>query len=58
MNPDHINRLIIEEIEDVDNTLKMVPPDIVSTSVQRMPLQKKLHSLRLNSESLGLLQQV
>ncbi|RZC34903.1 uncharacterized protein BDFB_005477 [Asbolus verrucosus] len=57
INPAHVNRLVKEEAEDVENTLRMVPPDLVSTSVDKYPLKKKLQNLRLNSESIALLEQ-
>lgn len=35
----------------------MVPPDLVSPSVERYPVKKKLQSLRLNAEPMSLLAQ-
>jgi hypothetical protein len=57
INRHHVNRLVREETEDVENTLKMVPPDLVSPSVERYPVKKKLQSLRLNAEPMSLLAQ-
>ncbi|KAJ3643683.1 hypothetical protein Zmor_026380 [Zophobas morio] len=55
MNPHHINRLIKEETEDVETTLKMVPPDLATTSLEKFPLKKKLQNLRLNAEPVSIL---
>ncbi|XP_044272013.1 uncharacterized protein LOC123015959 [Tribolium madens] len=57
LNPHHVNRLVKEETEDVENTLKMVPPNLVSSSVDKFPLKKKLQRLRLNAEPMSLLTQ-
>ncbi|EFA10360.1 uncharacterized protein LOC662593 [Tribolium castaneum] len=57
LNPHHINRLVKEETEDVENTLKMVPPSLVSSSIDKFPLKKKLQKLRLNAEPVSLLTQ-
>lgn len=57
LNPHHVTRLVKEETEDVENTLKMVPPNLVSKSIDKFPLKKKLQRLRLNAEPVSLLTQ-
>lgn len=57
MPPDEIAKLVEEENEDVDNTLKMLPPDLV-LSPGKYEIKKRLQHLQLNSESVALLEQV
>lgn len=46
-----------EENEDVNNTLKMLPPDL-PLSPGKYEVKKRLQHLQLNSESVALLEQV
>lgn len=57
MSPAQIAQLVEEEKEDVDNTLKMVPPDL-TTGPGKFGFKQRLRRLRLNSESMALLEQV
>ncbi|KAJ8964862.1 hypothetical protein NQ314_004581 [Rhamnusium bicolor] len=51
-----IAKLVDEEKEDVENTLKMLPPDL-ELSTGKIEMKKRLQNLRLNSESMALLEQ-
>lgn len=49
--------LVEEEKEDVENTLKMVPADII-LEPGKYEMKKRQQRLRLHSESMALLEQV
>lgn len=57
MSPAEVAQLVEEEKEDVENTLKMVPADL-NLEPGRYEIKQRLHKLRLNSESMALLEQV
>lgn len=57
LNPYQIKRMVTEECEDVENILNISPPELVSSSVEKYPLKKKLHELRLSSQPMRLLAQ-
>ncbi|KAJ8920123.1 hypothetical protein NQ315_011780 [Exocentrus adspersus] len=54
--PQEVAKLVEEENEDVENTLKMLPPDL-ALSPGRYEMKKRLQHLQLNSESVALLEQ-
>ncbi|XP_072384006.1 uncharacterized protein [Diabrotica undecimpunctata] len=56
LTPEEVSRLVEEETEDVENTLKMIPPDLV-LSPGRYEIKQRLQQLRINSESVALLEQ-
>ncbi|XP_074039681.1 uncharacterized protein [Leptinotarsa decemlineata] len=56
MNPALVAQLIEEEKEDVDNTLKMIQPDMV-LSPGNYEKKQKLQQLRINPESIALLEE-
>ncbi|XP_050300647.1 uncharacterized protein LOC126739149 [Anthonomus grandis grandis] len=56
IDPNELARLVEEEIEDVENTLKMVPPDL-SLQEDRVSVKKRLQKLRLNTESMILIEE-
>ncbi|XP_018579108.1 proteoglycan 4-like isoform X2 [Anoplophora glabripennis] len=56
MPTEEIAKLVEEENEDVDNTLKMLPPDL-ALSPGRYEMKRRLQHLQLNSESVALLEQ-
>ncbi|XP_057671726.1 uncharacterized protein LOC130903561 [Diorhabda carinulata] len=56
MSPEEVAKLVEEEKEDVDNTLKMIPPDLM-LSPGKYEMKQRLQQLRLNSESVALLEQ-
>lgn len=57
MSPAEVAQLVEEEKEDVENTLKMVPVDLV-LEPGKYEIKQRLQKLRLNSESMALLEQV
>ncbi|XP_060527603.1 uncharacterized protein LOC132702821 isoform X2 [Cylas formicarius] len=56
LDPVELERLVEEETEDVDNTLKMAPPEL-PLSPEKYGIKKRLRKLRMNSESMALLEQ-
>lgn len=50
-------QLVAEEKEDVENTLKMVPPDLL-LEPGKYEMKQRQQKLRLQSESMALLEQV
>lgn len=49
--------MVEDENQDVENTLKMVPPDLTLRE-DRIAIKKRLEKLRLTSESMLLLEEV
>lgn len=49
--------MVEEETQDVENTLRMVPPDL-PLHEDRYAVKKRLQKLRLNTESMILLEEV
>nr|CAH7725451.1 unnamed protein product [Callosobruchus chinensis] len=56
MTPEEVAQMVAEEKEDVENTLKMVPPELVLIP-GKYEMKRRLHNLRLHSESMALLEQ-
>ncbi|KAF7264125.1 hypothetical protein GWI33_000606 [Rhynchophorus ferrugineus] len=56
IDPAEVARLVQEENEDVENTLKIAPPDLVLTE-EKYGIKKRLQQLRLNSESMALIEE-
>ncbi|VEN58704.1 unnamed protein product [Callosobruchus maculatus] len=56
MSPEEVAQMVAEEKEDVENTLKMVPPELVLIP-GKYEMKRRLHNLRLHSESMALLEQ-
>ncbi|CAH1117416.1 unnamed protein product [Phaedon cochleariae] len=56
LDPAMVAQLVEQEKEDVENTLKMIPPDLDLTP-GRHELKSRLQQMRLNSESMALLEQ-
>ncbi|XP_074039680.1 uncharacterized protein [Leptinotarsa decemlineata] len=56
MKPADVAQLVREEKEDVENTLKMIPPDL-NLSPGKFEVKQRLQQLRLNSESMALLEE-
>ncbi|CAH2008339.1 unnamed protein product [Acanthoscelides obtectus] len=56
MSLEEVAQMVAEEKEDVENTLKMVPPELVLIP-GRYEMKRRLHSLRIHSESMALLEQ-
>lgn len=54
-NPYNIKRLVTEESKDVENILNMLPPELVSSSVEKYPIKKKLQELRLSPKPMNIL---
>ncbi|KAL3268829.1 hypothetical protein HHI36_007922 [Cryptolaemus montrouzieri] len=57
MDPQQVSKLVDEENEDVQNALKINPPELVNQSPERYPLKKRLQALRLSPENIALLEQ-
>ncbi|KAG5890566.1 hypothetical protein JTB14_012694 [Gonioctena quinquepunctata] len=55
MEPAALAKLVEEEKEDVENTLKMIPPDL-NLGAGKYETKKRLQKLRLHSESMALLE--
>lgn len=58
MDPQQVSQLVEEEKEDVENALRINPPELVNQSPERYPLKKRLQALRLSPENIALLEQV
>ncbi|KAG5890568.1 hypothetical protein JTB14_012696 [Gonioctena quinquepunctata] len=56
IDPVHISQLVEDEKEDVESTLRMIQPDMVLSPGNYMTKQR-LQQLRINSESIALLEQ-
>ncbi|CAG9772247.1 unnamed protein product [Ceutorhynchus assimilis] len=56
MDPAELSQLVEEEILDIENTLKIVPPDLVLQE-DRYAVKRRLQKLRLNAESIMLLEE-
>lgn len=57
MSPEEVAQLVEEEKEDVENTLKMVPPEL-ELEPGKYEMKRRQQRLRLHSESMALLEQV
>ncbi|XP_045475638.1 MAGE-like protein 2 isoform X2 [Harmonia axyridis] len=57
MDPLQVSQLVEEEKEDVENALRINPPELVNQSPERFPLKKRLQALRLSPENIALLEQ-
>ncbi|XP_030749857.1 uncharacterized protein LOC115877717 [Sitophilus oryzae] len=56
VDPYEVARLVEEESEDVENTLKIAPPDLMLTE-EKYAMKKRLQQLRLNSETMALIEE-
>lgn len=57
ISPREVAELVQEEKEDVENTLKMVPPDLI-LEPGKYEMKQRQQRLRLHSESMALLERV
>lgn len=57
IDPIQVSQLVEEEKEDVQNTLRISPPDLIHSSPEKYSLKKRLQALRLNSENMAFLEQ-
>ncbi|KAL1514309.1 hypothetical protein ABEB36_003586 [Hypothenemus hampei] len=56
INPMELAKMVEDETQDVENTLKMVPPDL-TLQEDRYASKKRLQKLRLNTDSMKLLEE-
>ncbi|CAH1112264.1 unnamed protein product [Psylliodes chrysocephalus] len=56
ISPHELSRLVEEEKEDVNNTLSMMPPDLL-LEPGKYEIKHRLQQMRLNAESVALLEQ-
>ncbi|KAK9889540.1 hypothetical protein WA026_006895 [Henosepilachna vigintioctopunctata] len=57
MDLQQVSQLVEEEKEDVENALRINPPELVTQAPDKFPLRKKLQTLKLSPENIVLLEE-